>query len=78
MIDFMLWPHFERLPALTLLTSNPRITPDAQHMPRLASWMDAMTSLPAVKATMMDTNAHAHFFASFGTGSPDYDYGLNE
>ncbi|GFS21673.1 glutathione S-transferase omega-1 [Elysia marginata] len=76
MIDFMLWPHFERLPALTMLTSDPRITPEPQNLPRLAAWMKVMMSLPAVQATLMDTNAHAHFFASFGTGSPDYDFGL--
>ncbi|RUS86113.1 hypothetical protein EGW08_006133 [Elysia chlorotica] len=78
MIDFLLWPHFERLPALTVLTSNPRITPDSQHLPWLATWMEAMLQLPAVKATLQDTNAHAHFFASFGTGTPNYDYGLDE
>ncbi|KAK3765718.1 hypothetical protein RRG08_026191 [Elysia crispata] len=78
MIDFLLWPHFERLPALTLLTSNSRITPDPHHLPRLAAWMEIMLQLPAVKAVLQNTNAHAHFFASFGTGSPDYDFGLEE
>lgn len=78
MVDFLLWPHFERLPALTLLTYNTRITPDPERLPQLTVWMKEMLSLPAVQATWMDANAHAHFFASFGTGSPDYDFGLGQ
>ncbi|GFO43326.1 glutathione s-transferase omega-1 [Plakobranchus ocellatus] len=78
MVDLQMWPHFERLPALAMLTAEPRINPDPQHFPHLAAWMTVMFSLPAVRATMQETEAHAHFLASFKTGTPAYDYGLDE
>ncbi|XP_020776906.1 glutathione S-transferase omega-1-like [Boleophthalmus pectinirostris] len=70
MIDYMIWPWFERLESF-----------DLKHLldstPELKQWYGRMCEDPAVKASAHSTDAHKAFFKSaFIDGKPDYDYGL--
>ncbi|CAL1577552.1 unnamed protein product [Knipowitschia caucasica] len=70
MIDYMMWPWFERLEAygvIDLLNS----TPELKH------WYDCMSKDPSVIACSHSTDSHKAFFKSvFTDGKPNYDYGL--
>jgi len=74
MVDFMIWPWFERLGVLTIIAPETEIT--SATFPNLSSWMTRMFDLPAVKATVYPPEDHIHFFKSLREGAPDYDYGL--
>uniref|UniRef100_A0A8C7XZZ6 Glutathione S-transferase omega n=1 Tax=Oryzias sinensis TaxID=183150 RepID=A0A8C7XZZ6_9TELE len=69
MIDYMMWPHFER-------TEVYGVQNCLDHTPELKKWMGRMMEDPAVKATMFSKEAHEAFYKSFIDGKPDYDYGL--
>ncbi|KAF6736969.1 Glutathione S-transferase omega-1 [Oryzias melastigma] len=69
MIDYMMWPHFER-------TEVYGVQNCLDHTPELKKWMERMLEDPAVKATMFSIEAHGAFYKSFIDGKPDYDYGL--
>lgn len=75
MVDFMLWPWFERLPIVNIIVPETAI--NSSNYPLLASWIEHMREVPAVKATMFDVHAHAHFMKTLRVDkNPDYDYGL--
>ncbi|NXC44607.1 GSTO1 transferase, partial [Penelope pileata] len=70
MIDYMIWPWFERLEAFQLKDS-------LSHAPKLQRWMEAMREDPAVKATMTDTQTFENYFALYLKNSLEAcDYGL--
>ncbi|XP_048254866.1 pyrimidodiazepine synthase-like [Haliotis rufescens] len=74
MLDFTAWPWFERSGVLEKVAPKYAIT--ESNFPNIAAWQKRMFELPAVKATMFDTESHLRFFASYKAGAPDYDYGL--
>ena len=77
MVDFMIWPWFERLPVVNAMVPETQIT--TSNYPTLAAWIDNMYQLPAVKQTMFGLEPHAHFLKSLRVDKkPDYDYGLFE
>ncbi|KAH9494607.1 Glutathione S-transferase omega-1 [Bulinus truncatus] len=76
MIDFFLWPHFERIPVIASIDS--RVGVDKAKFPYLASWFETMYQVPAVMKTVWDLETHLKFFNSYTTGKPDYDLGLEE
>ncbi|KAK0061881.1 glutathione S-transferase omega-1 [Biomphalaria pfeifferi] len=76
LIDFFLWPHFERLQILQEIDS--RLLLDKSKFPSLAKWQESILQVPAVKATSFDLETHKRFFQSYLTGNPDYDIGLEE
>ena len=49
MVDFMIWPWFERVPVLTVIAPEAEI--DSKKFPHLTSWMKLMMQLPAVQQT---------------------------
>ncbi|KAJ0004715.1 hypothetical protein NQD34_010929 [Periophthalmus magnuspinnatus] len=70
MIDYMMWPWFERLEAF-----------DLKHLldstPELKKWYISMWEDPAVKVSSSSTENHKAFLKSaFIDGKPDYDFGL--
>ncbi|KAK0134429.1 Glutathione S-transferase omega-1 [Merluccius polli] len=69
MIDYMMWPWFERLEALEL-------KPCMDEMPELKKWTERMFEDPAVKDTMHSVDTYKAFYKSYNAGTPDYDYGL--
>jgi len=77
MIDLMMWPHFERLPALAE-DRDARIAVDVAKTPRLAAWYGAMYELPAVQALLLDNATHNVFLKGWETQEVDYDYGISK
>jgi len=75
MIDFSIWPWFERLPLLS--KTAPDTVPSASNFPKLFAWTQAMLEEPAVKATCFDLDTHLKFLLSSKAGKPNYDLGLD-
>ncbi|KFW76496.1 Glutathione S-transferase omega-1, partial [Manacus vitellinus] len=70
MLDYMIWPWFERLEAFQLKDT-------LNHAPKLQRWMEAMKEDPAVKATMTDTQTFKNYLQLYLVNSPEAcDYGL--
>ncbi|NWS95025.1 GSTO1 transferase, partial [Mionectes macconnelli] len=70
MLDYMIWPWFERLETFQLEDA-------LNHAPKLQRWMEAMKKDPAVKATMTDPQTLKNYFQLYLVNSPEAcDYGL--
>ncbi|XP_067909304.1 glutathione S-transferase omega-1-like [Heterodontus francisci] len=70
MIDYLLWPWFERLEALLL-------SKFLDQTPTLKRWMQEMQKDPAVKATAADIEAYRGFYELYAQGNPEAcDYTL--
>ncbi|XP_067858069.1 glutathione S-transferase omega-1-like [Heptranchias perlo] len=70
MIDYLLWPWFERLESFSL-------DKYLDHTPALRSWIQAMQQDPAVKATVNDTKTLRGFQELISQGKPEAcDYNL--
>lgn len=70
MIDYLMWPWFERLGMLELQDSCLDATPE------LKKWREHMLEDATVKATMHNLDTYKAFYKSYMDGKPDYDYGL--
>ncbi|XP_059215702.1 glutathione S-transferase omega-1-like [Centropristis striata] len=69
MIDYMMWPWFERLELFGLKCC-------LDSTPELKKWTERMLEDEAVKATMHSVETHRAFYKTYVEGNPDYDYGL--
>ncbi|XP_062851636.1 glutathione S-transferase omega-1-like [Trichomycterus rosablanca] len=69
MIDYLIWPWFERIEAWQLKHCMEGAT-------ELNNWTLRMQEDPTVKALMLSTESHKGFFQSYSDGKPNYDYGL--
>ncbi|XP_008320655.1 glutathione S-transferase omega-1 isoform X1 [Cynoglossus semilaevis] len=69
MIDYMMWPFFERLNVF-----------DLQHclndMPELKKWTENMSEDSTVKNTTHSLETYKAFYKTYSEGTPNYDYGL--
>jgi len=75
MIDFFIWPWFERLPVMTLTVPSV----DISQYPKLANWWKVMTQVPAVKEVMCDTDWHLQVMKMYRAGNQDApNLGLEE
>ncbi|XP_005105950.1 glutathione S-transferase omega-1 [Aplysia californica] len=74
MVDFYIWPHFERLPIVA--RKDQRIAVNVTSFPRLARWYSAMYKVPAIKAMEVDPDTQEYFLKTVVAGAPDFDYGL--
>ncbi|XP_028411102.1 glutathione S-transferase omega-1-like [Dendronephthya gigantea] len=66
MLDFMVWPWFERLPLFYTLSVDTH--------PNLTNWVNLMQNEPAVKETALSTENHLKFYEGYKNGQPDYDF----
>ncbi|XP_074502163.1 glutathione S-transferase omega-1-like [Sebastes fasciatus] len=69
MIDYMMWPWFERLEIFELKRC-------LDGTPELKKWTERMWEDPAVKATMHSVDTYKAFYKTYVEGKPNYDYGL--
>ncbi|MBN3297200.1 glutathione S-transferase omega-1 [Amia ocellicauda] len=69
MIDYMIWPWFERMESLSLQLCLDSI-------PELKSWTERMLQDPSVKASIIDSDTYKAFYKTYIDGKPNYDYGL--
>jgi hypothetical protein len=74
MVDYMIWPWFERH---VYLKSILEYELDTEKFPKLVSWIDRMKKLPAVKETSTVSEHLIEFHKSYTAGRPDYDIGLD-
>ena len=75
MVDYHIWPWYERVPALEQITGVDFLP--KERFPKLNRWMEAMLKEPAVQESWLPTSLHIQFMTSFATGSPHYDAGLS-
>lgn len=75
MIDYMMWPWFERL--VVLAETVPAVNWSETSFPRTYGWTKSMLADPAVKETFFDKETHVKFMASYLEGKPNYDIGLD-
>ncbi|XP_038678112.1 glutathione S-transferase omega-1-like [Scyliorhinus canicula] len=70
MIDYLLWPWFERMEALSF-------SKYLEKTPKLKQWMHLMQQDPAIKATAHDTETYRGFSKLYFAGKPEAcDYPL--
>ena len=65
MVDYMIWPFFERLPVVYEIS--------AELHPKLTTWCNKMRDLPAVKKLAISNESFKKFYAGYATGNVDYD-----
>ncbi|XP_005103170.1 glutathione S-transferase omega-1 [Aplysia californica] len=75
LIDYMVWPHMERIPAVSEKWA-PAAALDKARYPKLDAWYRSMYQLPAVKDTMFDHETHRQFLISLREKTYNYDIGL--
>ena len=66
MIDYMLWPFFERLPMLYDLS--------AEIHPNLSNWCNKMHCIPAVKKESLPADVYKRFYDGYFKGHAEYDF----
>ncbi|KAM6956434.1 glutathione S-transferase omega-1-like [Aplochiton taeniatus] len=69
MIDYMMWPWFERLEIFELNHCLDKT-------PELQKWTECMLEDHAVKETIHSTDTYKAFYKTYFEGKPNYDYGL--
>jgi len=74
-VDLMVWPWFERLPALAEVTKG-KFDFSAAKYPKVHAWSQALLSDPAVKATTYPKEWFAGFIQSHLDGKTNGDFGL--
>ncbi len=62
MVDFYVWPWFERLP---VLQASGYAGLQSNTFPKLCHWMEDMKALPAVKQSYIEPEGHVQFFKSY-------------
>lgn len=65
MIDFMLWPWFERLPIWYPLSADVH--------PNLTNWVNLMKDETAVKERALPLDKYRQFYEGYIKGHLDYD-----
>ncbi|XP_062319772.1 glutathione S-transferase omega-1-like [Osmerus eperlanus] len=69
MIDYMMWPWFERLEMFDLKQC-------LDGTPELKKWTERMMEDPTVKAASYSPDIYKAFYKTYIDGQPNYDYGL--
>lgn len=76
MIDFMLWPHMERL--VFMGDVYPATGMKADRFPCLLAWIPKINAIPAVKATVTSPETYRQIMQANKEGKEFYDIGLEE
>ena len=74
MVDFMVWPWFERFATMEKIVNRSFLTNDAT--PNLVAYVERMLGVPAVQKCSLTPDQHLQFFQSMKSGAPNYDIGL--
>jgi len=75
LVDYHVWPWFERFPAFSTLSGDPFVS--REEFPMLKDWTKKMDEQDAVRETKMSTELHAGFILSLVNRNPLYDLGLD-
>jgi hypothetical protein len=71
MVDYMLWPWFERFPLL--IDYGFEFNADG-NFPKLAAWIEAMEGNENVQKIKVPTEISKKFFDTYKQGKPQYDF----
>ncbi|XP_075228848.1 pyrimidodiazepine synthase-like isoform X2 [Lycorma delicatula] len=71
MVDYMIWPWFERMDVIPLLTGPEYSISDAK-LPNLMKWRKRMLEDKVVKSHYLTSEQHAHHLKMRKAGTPDY------
>jgi len=71
MVDYMLWPWFERLPLLS--EAGFEFNADGQ-FPKLAAWIEAMEANENVQKVKNPIEITKKFMDGYRQGKPEYDF----
>jgi glutathione S-transferase len=71
MVDFMIWPWFERKPIYKLY--YPSAYDYEQTSARMTAWADDMKEVPAVKSLGLGIQVYYEFYSGFRTGNRDFN-----
>ena len=74
MIDIMLWPHAMR--SMMVGGLIPEAKMERSRYPRLTSWFEEMSAVPAIKETQFSLEYFKVVTRSTVDKDPNYDYGL--
>ncbi|TDG52722.1 hypothetical protein AWZ03_000955 [Drosophila navojoa] len=72
MVDYMIWPWFERFPALKHVVPG-EYELDRARYAKLLDWVDLMEKDEAIKEIALDSETHAQFMVTRQEGQPNYD-----
>jgi len=72
MLDYMIWPWMERLPAFPIVT-NGLVNNPCDTFPNLAKWWTSMEKDDAVQESFLTPEIHAKFVHGYFAGNPEYD-----
>ncbi|XP_026737915.1 pyrimidodiazepine synthase-like [Trichoplusia ni] len=72
LVDFTLFPFFERFEALPLI-GKPEFALDKAKYEALVNYIDAMKTVPAVKSYYLTAETHAKFMESRNKGDANYN-----
>ncbi|XP_063535233.1 pyrimidodiazepine synthase-like [Cydia strobilella] len=72
LVDYTIWPHLERFESLPLL-GKADMAIDNTKYPRVASYLEAMKQVPAVKQYYLSAETHAKFVESKTKGEANYN-----
>lgn len=75
MLDFLLWPWFERI---LIFAKVVPLTFSLEDYPALCEWTKKMPECPAVQKCRLDPQQFLEFYKSTKAGAPDYDVGLGK
>lgn len=76
-VDYMIWPWFERFRKLKSLTKD--YEPDKDRFPKIRSWICRMLQFPETKSTRSLEEQISEFYKmSLTNKEPDYDVGLEK
>ena len=71
MVDYMLWPWFERLPLLS--EQGYTFNADGQ-FPKLAAWIKSMEADKNVQKVKVPLETTRKFMEGYKQGKPEYDF----
>ncbi|XP_055328119.1 glutathione S-transferase omega-1-like [Paramacrobiotus metropolitanus] len=71
--DLMLWPWFERLPAISEIAG---LDFTEKRHPKITEWMHLMLAVPEIKETAYSTKERVEFLETRKSGAINYDVGL--
>jgi len=73
MVDYMIWPWFERLDSIDPYTQGKFVIPFNDKFPKLAKWKNLMIVDKAVAPYYLTPEKHAEHFTKRKAGLPAYD-----
>ena len=74
MVDYHVWPWFERLPIMKELHGHSMMTSD--RYPKLSAWVKVMQETAGVKETRLDLYSHLKFIQGLLNNNPPFDFGI--